>query len=100
MFHWEDLCCKQTAYENHLRCSIKTQDLNVFTFAIRFTHKSVQGSSVLKHVHCPVRSCSGLLAHLINSHKAVTTSGRSAHYHTYLPLARFYSYYSGDINYC
>ena len=77
----------------------ETQDLNFFTFAVRFTHNSVQGISALKHVHCPVHPCSGLLPHLINSHKAITASRRSVHCHTYLPLASFYSYHSGESNY-
>ena len=75
----------------------KTQNLNFFTFAVILTHISVQGSLGLKHVHCPVHPCSGLLPHLINSHKA---SGRSAPCRTYLPLVSLYSYYSGYSIYC
>ena len=78
----------------------ETQNLNFFIFAVRFTHNSVQGSSGLKHVHYPVHSCSALLPQLINSHKAITASGRSVHCHTYLPLPSFYSHYSGDSSYC
>ena len=75
----------------------ETQNLNFFTFAVRFTHNSVQGSSALKHVHCPVHSCFGVLPHLINSHKVIiNASGRSFHCSSYSPLASFYSYYSGD----
>ena len=75
MFHWEDMSCKQTAYENQLKFSMKTQNFNFFTFAVRFTHNPVQGSSALKHVHCPVHPSSGLLPHLINSHNLLLLQG-------------------------
>lgn len=34
-------------------------------------HNSVQGSSALKHLHCPVHDFNGLQPQLINSHKAI-----------------------------
>ena len=100
MFHWKDMGCKQTAYKNQLKCSMKKQNVNFFTFAVRWTHYSLQGSTALKHEHIPVHLCSGLRPHLINLHKAITASGRSFRCRTYLSLASFYSYYSGNSNYC
>ena len=100
MFHWKDMGCKQTVYENQLKCSMITQNVNFFTLAVKCTHNSLQGSTALKHKHFPVHLCSGLQPHLINLHKAIIASGKSFYYRTYFPLASFYYYYSGDSNYC
>ena len=100
MFHWKDMSYKQTAYKNQLKCSTKTQNVNFFTFSVRCTHNSLQVSTALEHKQFPVHLCSELRLHLIYFHKAITASGRSFHYCTYLLLASFYSYYSGDSNYC
>ena len=59
MFHWKDMGCKQTAYKNQLKFSMKTQNVNFFTFVVRCIHNSEQGSSALKHVHFPVHPCIG-----------------------------------------
>ena len=52
-------------------------------------HNSVQGSSALKYLHCPVHDFNGLHPQLIDSHKAIAASGMSVHCGTYLQSSSF-----------